>query len=107
MSVTGLILDFVTFGQTRYVLQVANYLHIAGATFYIAAAMGHIYIGTWGTPGAYEAMRHGTVDESWAKAHHAVWYDEVKAGVAPGTFDDRVPPDQRPPAGSPPPRPAH
>jgi formate dehydrogenase subunit gamma len=98
MSVSGLILDFVTFGQTRYVLQVANYLHIAGATFYIAAAMGHIYIGTWGTPGAYEAMRHGTVDESWARAHHAVWYDEVKAGVAPGTFDDRLPPDEPPPA---------
>ncbi|WP_198120094.1 formate dehydrogenase subunit gamma [Massilia rhizosphaerae] len=111
MSATGLVLDFVTFGQTRYVMQVANYLHIAGATFYIAAAMGHIYIGTWGTPGAYEAMRHGTVDAAWAKAHHAVWYDEVEAGVAPGTFDDRVPPDRpppaNPPAGSPPPRPAH
>jgi formate dehydrogenase subunit gamma len=111
MSVTGLVLDFANFGQTRYVMQVANYLHIAGATFYIAAAMGHIYIGTWGTPGAYEAMRHGTVDESWAKAHHAVWYDEVKAGVAPGTFDDRVPPDHMPPppppSGKLPPRPAH
>jgi formate dehydrogenase subunit gamma len=107
MSISGLVLDFVDFGQTRYVLQVANYLHIAGATFYIAAAMGHIYIGTWGTPGAYEAMRHGTVDESWAKAHHALWYDEVQAGVAPGTFEDGTPPDQRPPAGSPPPRPAH
>ena len=103
MSVTGLILDFVTFGQTRYVMQVANYLHIAGATFYIAAAMGHIYIGTWGTPGAYEAMRHGTVDETWARAHHAVWYDEVQAGVPPGTFDDRTPPAAPPSAGSPPP----
>jgi formate dehydrogenase subunit gamma len=107
MSISGLVLDFVDFGQTRYVLQVANYLHIAGATFYIAAAMGHIYIGTWGTPGAYEAMRHGTVDETWAKAHHALWYDEVQAGVAPGTFEDGTPPDQRPPAGNPPPRPAH
>jgi formate dehydrogenase subunit gamma len=52
-------------------------------------------------------MRHGTVDESWAKAHHALWYDEVQAGVAPGTFEDGTPPDQRPPAGNPPPRPAH
>jgi len=114
MSGSGLVLDFVNFGQTRYVMQVANYLHIAGATFYIAAAMGHIYIGTWGTPGAYEAMRHGTVDETWAQAHHAVWYDEVKAGVAPGTFDDRAPPSAPPPANPPagnrpprPPRPAH
>jgi len=114
MSGSGLVLDFVNFGQTRYVMQVANYLHIAGATFYIAAAMGHIYIGTWGTPGAYEAMRHGTVDETWAQAHHAVWYDEVQAGVAPGTFDDRAPPSAPPPANQPagnrpprPPRPAH
>ena len=114
MSGSGLVLDFVNFGQTRYVMQVANYLHIAGATFYIAAAMGHIYIGTWGTPGAYEAMRHGTVDETWAQAHHAVWYDEVQAGVAPGTFDDRAPPSAPPPANPPagnrpprPPRPAH
>jgi formate dehydrogenase subunit gamma len=99
MSITGLILDFITFGQTRYVLQVANYLHLLGATFYIAAAMGHIYIGTWGTPGAYHAMRHGDVDEAWAKAHHGVWYDEVKAGVPVGSFDDRVPPPDHPPAG--------
>jgi formate dehydrogenase subunit gamma len=84
MSITGLVLDFANFGQTRYVMQVANYLHVAGATLYIAAAMGHIYIGTWGTPGAYQAMREGTVDEAWAQAHHAIWYEQVKNGTAPG-----------------------
>ena len=84
MSITGLILDFVTFGQTRYVMQVANYLHIGGSALYIAAAMGHIYIGTWGTPGAYEAMRYGTVDEEWARAHHALWYEQVKNGTVSG-----------------------
>jgi formate dehydrogenase subunit gamma len=83
MSVTGLILDFVTFGQTRYILQMADFLHIAGATLYIVAAMGHIYIGTLGTPGAYQAMRHGTVDEEWARAHHEIWYQQVRAGTAP------------------------
>ena len=83
MSITGLILDFVTFGQTRYVLQVANILHVAGATMYMAGAMGHIYIGTIGSPGSYESMRQGSVDENWAKAHHALWYEEVKSGVAP------------------------
>lgn len=88
MSVTGLVLDFANFGQTRYVMQVANYLHVAGAAIYIVAAMGHIYIGTWGTPGAYQAMREGTVDESWAQAHHAIWYDEVKNGTAPGAHPD-------------------
>ncbi|MDL2357198.1 MAG: formate dehydrogenase subunit gamma [Pseudomonadota bacterium] len=77
MSVTGLVLDFVNFGQTRYLLQIADYLHLGGATLYMVGAMGHIYLGTIGTPGAYEAMRHGTVDANWAKAHHELWYDEV------------------------------
>lgn len=82
MSVTGLVLDFVNFNQSRYILQVANVLHIAGATLYIIAAMGHIYIGTLGTPGAYHAMRYGTVDEEWARAHHEAWYEEAKSGTA-------------------------
>jgi formate dehydrogenase subunit gamma len=79
MSATGLVLDFVNFGQSRYILQIADYLHIAGATLYIVAAMGHIYIGTFGTPGALHAMLHGTVDEEWARAHHEYWYNAVQA----------------------------
>jgi formate dehydrogenase subunit gamma len=85
MSITGLMLNFPYFinagpnmGLTRYLLQMADYLHIAGAILYIVATMGHIYIGTWGTPGAYEAMRHGSVDEEWARTHHEYWYNEVK-----------------------------
>lgn len=80
MSITGLVLDFVVFGQTRYVLQVANVLHVAGAALYMAAAIGHIYMGTVGTPGAYQGMRHGSVDEEWARSHHELWYEDVKAG---------------------------
>jgi formate dehydrogenase subunit gamma len=102
MSVSGLLLDFIGFGQTRYVLQVANYLHLAGATFYIAAAMGHMYIGTWGTPGTYRGMRHGEVTEDWARAHHPIWYDEAKAGVAPGTYSDHAPIEPPPPGNVPP-----
>lgn len=87
MSVTGLILDFPYLGEvgsavgtTRYVQQWANVLHLVGAAFYVAATMGHIYMGTVGTPGSYRGMRHGTVDESWARTHHSLWYDEVRAG---------------------------
>lgn len=78
MSVTGLILDFTNLRFTRYLLQWANYLHLAGATFYIAGALGHIYLGTLGTPGAYTAMRRGTVDESWARQHHYEWYEQLR-----------------------------
>ncbi len=83
MSATGLVLDFTNFGQTRYVLQIANYLHIGGATLYIFGAMGHIYLGTLGTPGAYEAMKHGTVDTAWARAHHRLWYEQVAKDAPP------------------------
>lgn len=103
MSITGLLLNFpylntigTNIALSRYVLQVADTLHIIGATLYIIGAMGHIYIGTSGTPGAYEAMRHGTVDESWAKAHHELWYNEVKAGTRtdgrPGYTEPQGPP---------------
>ena len=78
MSISGLILDFVNFGQTRYQLQLAHYLHLTAGTLYMVAALGHIFIGTLGTPGAYQAMRHGTVDESWAEAHHSLWYEEQR-----------------------------
>jgi formate dehydrogenase subunit gamma len=98
MTFTGLILDFTNFNQSRYVIQIANYLHLAGATFYIMAALGHIYIGTIGTPGTYEGMRYGTVDEEWARQHHELWYEQVKSGEAPMTPppSPRVPPRPNP-----------
>ena len=87
VSVSGLVLDFAV-GQTRYVMQVANVLHVTGAALYMAFTMGHAFIGTVGTPGAYEGMRHGTVDENWAKAHHRLWYEQMKTGVPPGLDKD-------------------
>jgi len=97
MSLTGLVLDFTNFGQTRYILQIANYLHIGGAALYIFGAMGHIYLGTLGTPGAYEAMRHGTVDASWAKSHHRLWYEEVAGQAPPPPSPAPMPNDSRRP----------
>jgi formate dehydrogenase subunit gamma len=40
-------------------------------------------MGTIGMEGAYRAMRDGYVDEAWAKEHHELWYDDVKAGKIP------------------------
>ena len=47
--------------------------------------MGHIYMGTVGMEGALQAMKTGYVDETWAKEHHELWYNETKAkaGAAP------------------------
>jgi formate dehydrogenase subunit gamma len=43
----------------------------------MAMSLGHIYLGTIGLEGSYDAMRHGTVDETWAKEHHDIWYQQV------------------------------
>ncbi len=76
---SGLILDFPNFDQTRLTMQIANIVHGTGALLFIAASLGHIYIGTIGTEGAYDAMRTGNVDETWAKEHHELWLNEVKS----------------------------
>lgn len=82
LVVTGLILDFPNFNQTRSTMQVANVIHmIAGLVACILLA-GHIYLGTIGMKGALDAMKTGYVDETWAKEHHEYWYDEVKAHAA-------------------------
>ena len=79
VGVTGLILDFPNFDQTRSTMQIANIVHGVGALLFIAASLGHIYMGTIGTEGAYDAMRTGKVDETWAKEHHELWLDQVKS----------------------------
>ena len=101
LVVTGLILDFPNFDQTRATMQLANVIHMIAALLAIAMAVLHIYLGTIGMRGAYDAMRYGYVDETWAKEHHEYWYNDVVAGkVRPRRR--RRPPDGAPqaPAGA-------
>ena len=81
VGASGLVLNFPNFGQTRATMQLANLVHLTGATLFMLGALGHIYMGTLGMAGALDAMKTGVVDESWAKEHHEIWYDEqLKAG---------------------------
>jgi hypothetical protein len=41
--------------------------------------LGHIYIGTVGMEGAFEAMGSGSVDVNWAKQHHSLWLADQEA----------------------------
>jgi formate dehydrogenase subunit gamma len=41
--------------------------------------LAHIYMGTIGMNGAFEAMGSDSVDENWAKQHHSLWYEEQVA----------------------------
>ncbi|UYG09572.1 formate dehydrogenase subunit gamma [Halomonas sp. M4R1S46] len=98
--VSGLVLDFPNFNQTRDTMQWANIIHALGALGLTAVALGHIYIGTLGTEGALEGMTHGYVDESWARQHHNLWYEEVKGKAdraAPDAAQSDSPSASRPP----------
>jgi formate dehydrogenase subunit gamma len=77
---SGLVLLFPNFDQTRAVMQDAWIFHATAALLYIAAALGHIYMGTIGVEHTYENMRNGYADETWAKEHHEYWYNDVKSG---------------------------
>jgi formate dehydrogenase subunit gamma len=85
-AVSGFILDFPNFAQGRGMMQQANVIHAISAVLFVALALGHIYVGTIGVERAYETMRTGMADETWAKEHHEYWYNEVVAnrGRAPG-----------------------
>ena len=39
--------------------------------------IAHIYIGSIGMEGAFDAMGSGEVDANWAKEHHSIWAEEV------------------------------
>jgi formate dehydrogenase subunit gamma len=46
---------------------------------FIAVMIAHIYIGTIGMEGAFEAMGTGDVDVNWAKEHHSLWLEQEQA----------------------------
>ena len=46
---------------------------------FVALILAHIYIGTLGMEGAFEAMGTGEVDLNWAKEHHDLWLEEKLA----------------------------
>jgi formate dehydrogenase subunit gamma len=67
----------------RGTMQIAHMVHAVATLLMMAMFIGHIYMGTVGMQGAYKAMRTGYVDETWAKEHHELWHDDIKAGKIP------------------------
>jgi formate dehydrogenase subunit gamma len=60
-------------------MQLAQIVHSTVAVLFVAAMIAHIYIGTIGMEGAFEAMGTGTVDVNWAQEHHSLWLEEQNA----------------------------
>ena len=105
LSFTGLLLlfpfMFSPFGATNAVLnvvgfdlptdlspmaeaQLAHLWHVILSLVMIAVILAHIYIGSLGMEGAYDAMGNGYVDENWAREHHNLWVEELNLDIGPG-----------------------
>jgi formate dehydrogenase subunit gamma len=93
-AVSGYTLIFPFYGTDIETMQSATMVHSIIAMLFIAAMLGHIYIGTIGMEGAFEAMGEGTVDINWAKEHHALWLEQERARTGPAQ-------SQRQPAATP------
>ena len=52
--------------------------HAAMGLFLTVVIIAHIYIGSLGMEGAFDAMGSGEVDLNWAREHHSLWVEELE-----------------------------
>jgi formate dehydrogenase subunit gamma len=65
-------------------MQFATLWHTIVGFVLIAIILAHIYIGSVGMEGAFDAMGSGEVEEQWAREHHGLWLKELQEkGHAP------------------------
>jgi formate dehydrogenase subunit gamma len=83
LSVTGIFLLFPFAFTDVNGMQVAQTIHAIIGALMVAVIIAHIYIGTLGMEGAFEAMGSGTVDLNWAKQHHSAWVEKRSDAGAP------------------------
>jgi len=79
VAVSGYLLLFPFYVTDIAGMQVAQVVHSVIAVLFVALILGHIYIGTLGMEGAFEAMWTGEVDYNWAKEHHDLWLEDLLA----------------------------
>jgi formate dehydrogenase subunit gamma len=82
---SGLVLDKLIpgVGELRGQMQYAHMIHAVAAIAMMVVLIGHIYMGTIGTRGAYQGMKTGQVPEGWAREHHGLWLDDINSGKIP------------------------
>ncbi len=69
-------------------MQLSQLWHALVSLVMIAIVIAHIYIGTIGMEGAFDAMGSGMVDENWAREHHGLWVAEMKGEAPPPDHGD-------------------
>jgi formate dehydrogenase subunit gamma len=85
LSVSGILMLFPLRFADINGMQWAQYIHAVTGVVMIAVILAHIYLGTLGMEGAFEAMGTGEVDLAWAREHHSAWVEkmETRAGLPP------------------------
>jgi formate dehydrogenase subunit gamma len=68
-------------------MQLSQIWHGVMGMIMIAVILAHIYIGSLGMQGAFDAVGTGQVDENWAREHHNIWLAEVKGEPLPDPED--------------------
>jgi formate dehydrogenase subunit gamma len=76
IAVSGYYLMFPFYVTNIAGMQLAQVVHSVAGVVLIAVILAHIYIGTVGMEGAFEAMGTGEVDLNWAKEHHSLWVEK-------------------------------
>jgi formate dehydrogenase subunit gamma len=76
---SGYLLLFPFYLTDIFGMQIAQGAHAVVAVLFVAVILAHIYIGTLGMEGAFEAMGTGYVDLNWAKEHHGLWLEQEMA----------------------------
>jgi formate dehydrogenase subunit gamma len=80
MMISGYMLIFPFYGGlTVGDMQLAEIFHGIVGVLFVSLILAHIYLGTLGMEGAFEAMGEGTVDLNWAKEHHPLWVEDELA----------------------------
>ncbi|MBP6817790.1 MAG: formate dehydrogenase subunit gamma [Ferrovibrio sp.] len=85
LAISGYILMFPFYVTDIAGMQLAQLVHAIAGILMVAVILGHIYIGSIGMEGAFDAMGSGQVDTNWAKEHHSLWVKDV---TARGAGDD-------------------
>ena len=86
---SGYLLMFPFFGTGIAGMQLAQVVHGIVAVLFVAAMLAHIYIGTIGMEGAFEAMGTGEVDVNWARQHHSLWLEQEQARTGPNESESQ------------------
>jgi formate dehydrogenase subunit gamma len=73
VSASGFVLLFPFYATNIADMQLAQVVHAVVAVMFVALILAHVYIGTLGMEGAFEAMGTGEVDLNWAREHHDLW----------------------------------